>query len=250
MEIKINIEKRHFFVLLGVVLLFGIVFYVKAAAVDTSVFHGIDQIDWNQMLPRLGVEGSVGIGTNDPTEGGIVGSKFTIRPNTATGLAIMRSDGERAFALNPNADGSWTAYDGVSGWVPGITQSGGNVGVGTSSPQARLDVNGDIRTSTGLKGAAWVGYKWVPDGAIISCRTHAGTVDEGIHEARVNSGNIEVRVRYARLGTDSGWRNRGYAEIGSTFNTILFEDSKVDLVGNGLSNTISGGLTVCTANWP
>ncbi len=144
MEIKINIEKRHFFVLLGVVLLFGIVVYVKAVAVDTSVFHGIDQIDWSQMLPRLGVEGSVGIGTNDPTESGRVNSKFTIRPNTATGLAIMRSDGERAFALNPNADGSWTAYDGVSGWVPGITQTGGNVGIGTTAPREQLEVGGNI----------------------------------------------------------------------------------------------------------
>ena len=79
----------------------------------------------------------VGIGTTDPTESGQLDSKVTIR-NTdgATALAISNQTGTPRFALNTNADGSWITYDRASGgFLPGIAQRGGRVGIATTDPQ-------------------------------------------------------------------------------------------------------------------
>jgi hypothetical protein len=68
--------------------------------------------------------------------------------DNATGLAIGNYSGVGRLALNGNSDGSWTAYDNFTGsWSPGITQRAGNVGIGRSTPQYPLDVNGRIQSS-------------------------------------------------------------------------------------------------------
>ncbi len=87
---------------------------------------------------------NIGIGTTDPSEGGTVNSKLTIRQaDAATGIALMSTTGAPRFALNPNADGSWTMYDGAnSTWNRGVSQKSGNVGIGTAAPGARLAVTG------------------------------------------------------------------------------------------------------------
>ena len=251
MKIEVNINKKYFFILLGAILLFGGVFLVWAFGTNnpSNFGHSVGEMDWSQMLPRLGVEGSVGIGTNDPTEGGIVNSKFTIRPNTATGLAIMRGDGERAFALNPNADGSWTAYDGVSGWVPGITQTGGRVGIGTNTPSAKLDVaNGNIRISNGvIEGPAWVGHKWVADGIEITCSS--GGFAPAIYSARINNGRIETRVQVPIIGIDTNWRNQLVTTATNLQGTIVFS-AVVDISTDGRLEGVGGSIVVCNANWP
>lgn len=90
--------------------------------------------------------GNVGIGTNDPSLQGRVGSKFTIaQSDGSTALAIGNTAGVPRFALNGNTDGSWTLYDFASGnWSAGITQKAGNVGVGTQSPVTNFHVVGNI----------------------------------------------------------------------------------------------------------
>ena len=204
MQIIINIEKRHLYIISLVLGIFLLLLAVNAynpsgtGGNPSNFGHSVDEMDWSQPIqsniiirkdiepylildnignkrydifsggggapqydnkfviydrdnnqPRLVItpNGDIGIGTADPTEGGIVGSKFTIRldPSLSTGLAIMRSNGERGFAINPIYDGSWRAYDGVGGqWNEGITQSGGNVGIGETNPTAKLDVAGGI----------------------------------------------------------------------------------------------------------
>ena len=100
---------------------------------------------------RIDATGNVGIGTADPTLGGRVSSKLTIVAPALTGLSIGYSSILPAFAINPNSDGSWTAYDwGAGAWSSGITQKAGNVGIGTSDPTQKLDVAGYARGATGL----------------------------------------------------------------------------------------------------
>jgi hypothetical protein len=89
--------------------------------------------------------GNVGVGTNDPSMGGVVGSKFTINTSGGTGLAVGLN-GEPRFALNPTNEG-WTMYDrhvSNGGWSPGISQRNGNVGIQTSNPIRQLHVNGEF----------------------------------------------------------------------------------------------------------
>ena len=84
--------------------------------------------------------GNVGIGTPAP------GAKLVIWVADGTSaIYVANTYGAKRFALNPNSDGSWTMFDHVGGgWVGGITQQSGNVGIGTTSPDGNLDVNGSI----------------------------------------------------------------------------------------------------------
>jgi hypothetical protein len=78
----------------------------------------------------------IGIGTTDPTEGGLLESKVTIRGTDGqTALAVSNQVGTPRFALNVNADGSWITYDRALGiYTPGVAQRGGRVGVATTDP--------------------------------------------------------------------------------------------------------------------
>jgi hypothetical protein len=92
--------------------------------------------------------GSVGVGTTDPSLGGAVASRVSvIQSDGTTGLAVGNSSGVPRFALNGNSTGSWTMYDyGTGAWSAGITQKGGRVGIGTTSPANALHVGNTLGT--------------------------------------------------------------------------------------------------------
>jgi hypothetical protein len=94
--------------------------------------------------------GRVGISTTDPTGGGVVDSKFTVRNlDNNTGIALLNESNARRFAINTLATGGWTAYDGVGGaWRPGLSQNNGNIGIGVTAPTQKLEVNGNVRLTT------------------------------------------------------------------------------------------------------
>jgi hypothetical protein len=80
----------------------------------------------------------IGLGLPDPTGAGVVDSVFTIRNfDNNTGFAVLNEGQQRRFALNTLASGAWTLYDGGNGtWNQGLTQVGGRVGLGTTTPLA------------------------------------------------------------------------------------------------------------------
>lgn len=99
--------------------------------------------------------GSVGIGTSSP------GGKLNIyNPGAGTILHIGNpnsgSGGYTTLSLGTSVDiGGYTWLQGIknSGSAYGdfiINASGGNVGIGTANPSARLDVNGSISTNSNL----------------------------------------------------------------------------------------------------
>jgi hypothetical protein len=98
--------------------------------------------------------GNVGIGTTSPTRklevdftGSVYGAKFT--RSDATGSSLIE------FANSAGVK-SVIGYDaGVDGYKIGtasatnfVVKQSGNVGIGTTSPGAKLDIGGDVRTST------------------------------------------------------------------------------------------------------
>jgi hypothetical protein len=74
--------------------------------------------------------------------------------------------------VNPLSNGGWLIYDhgagGGTGWALGLTQVGGNVGIGTTNPQHLLQVAGTIGaeevlvTSTGADYVFEPGYRLKP----------------------------------------------------------------------------------------
>ena len=56
-----------------------------------------------------------------------------------TAIFAQRAGGVNTFALNTNADSSFTLFDHASGsYTAGITQKSGNVGIGTTNPSGQL----------------------------------------------------------------------------------------------------------------
>ncbi len=147
MEIKINIEKRHFFVLLGVILMTGIVVFVGATAIDTKVFHGTDQVDWGQPIvtntlkqestgadspPILAISAS---GGNDFI------SIFGGRDHNQNPFIAWKR-GPLRFAISTTISGVSSGFDEKMR----ITDDG-KVGIGINNPSAKLDVNGDVKVN-------------------------------------------------------------------------------------------------------
>ncbi|MBI4460309.1 MAG: hypothetical protein HY648_09670, partial [Acidobacteria bacterium] len=77
-----------------------------------------------------------------------VGSRFSLsNADGQTGFAIGNATTPR-MAINGNSDGTFTFYDDAAGsFTAGITQKGGTVGIGTTSPTAKLDVNGTVKAT-------------------------------------------------------------------------------------------------------
>ena len=101
------------------------------------------------------VGGKVGIGTADPTEGGQVGSRFTLSTATdaATGFSIFTGAAKR-FAINTQSSGGFLFYDGHGAvWNPGLSQVGGNVGIGTADPTMSGQVGSRLTISTSTDAA-------------------------------------------------------------------------------------------------
>lgn len=113
--------------------------------------------------------GNVGIGTSSPiTKLDVAGNGSFISTNhgaTSTGAVIIRdyatdnSTGYVQWVDNANVN-QLGAIGGISGgglkFINGVTEamridSSGNVGIGTTAPTEVLDVNGYIKTSSGIK---------------------------------------------------------------------------------------------------
>lgn len=133
-----------------VVLLFACVLSTSAFSADPSP----DAWETNATGDTILLNGRVGVGTDDPTEGGSVAAKLTVRQNdNSTALAIMNGNGERRLAINPQFDGGWTMYDGVGyQWTAGISQKAGKVGIGTLVPGQQLHVESDSSTTVRIVG--------------------------------------------------------------------------------------------------
>lgn len=210
MEIKINIEKKFLFILAGVLLL-ALVVYVKAAAVDTKVFHGTNQIDWEQPIPRS-------IQIDDPTPTIIYfdtdGNNQWRTGNLNDIFAVQRWDGSQ-----------WNSYLHLN--------DTGNLNVAGNATFDR-----EVRA----RDIVWFGDQggWLRDGALTpeaSCSyTTGSTCSAAAHgRARKVSGVLQTRAWTSGCATscdglDSGWvdgntasvsRNVGSIQCRSTATAIL-----------------------------
>jgi hypothetical protein len=102
--------------------------------------------DGNTAYLDISSSGNVGIETSGPGPGVHMSGGLAIN-GTGSTVLTTQYNGINSFALNPDptsaGNSGWTLWDFASGgWTAGITQIQGAVGIGTSTPDTTLSVNG------------------------------------------------------------------------------------------------------------
>jgi len=128
MEIKVNITKRYFYSILGILLIILVVLSVTAfnsGGPASNFGHSVDEVDWSKtIIGNIAVTGKISAGTQDIAI--VNGLDITLGD-------VGSSDGPRGLKLYSNSN-------------PAIViPTNGNVGIGTTPGPYKLDVQGDIR---------------------------------------------------------------------------------------------------------
>jgi Phage T4 tail fibre len=109
---------------------------------------------------KIANSGNVGIGTSNPS------AKLDIRGNSFAGIQYLRTDAQDArISIGDNSGKVWSWATGWGGGTAGdfslieegiagdriyIKKSSGNVGIGTTNPTAKLDVNGTANFTSSI----------------------------------------------------------------------------------------------------
>ena len=126
-------------------------------------YFGIDLFTGGTERLRINSNGNVGIGTSSPvaklqSSGAAQTSSPTL--GSATGGALLLTNTDPKYGLLTGVSGNGNVWqqvqriDGVATAYNLLLQpSGGSVGIGTSSPDTKLDVNGVLEVGSGSRGA-------------------------------------------------------------------------------------------------
>jgi hypothetical protein len=129
-----------------------------------------DNTNWNKWLQVNRLNNNVGIGTSTPT------SKLHIVSNNNTAGANTMSlqapnVGPQMSHIHWGSTGDWYIRSSTTTGKIIIQDTGGNVGVGTTTPGYKLDVNGSINaTSILINGSPFAGggSQWATSGTTIN----------------------------------------------------------------------------------
>ena len=106
--------------------------------------------------------GNVGIGTSGP---GLIKLNVVKDNSSGNALQIDNSGASRSLEINHNIDNSGTVDDIVrissNGSRKMTIQADGNVGIGTTTPNEKLEVNGNIKLSSTAGQTATPSYIWL-----------------------------------------------------------------------------------------
>ena len=183
----------------------------KKLHIDGSTSIGSNYDAASPPTNGLLVEGNVGIGTINPLSRlHVVSGEISNGANK--GIRIENYNGTKDYSIRTGVSGvnntSLAIYDETAGANRMVIESGGNVGIGTTSPGEKLEVNGNTKVS----GRLQVGAYTSSDSSIIS--------QSGDIQLRVGSTNI-TNNPYIRLQGNSGTGNV-YADIKlDTVNQLL-----------------------------
>ena len=142
---------------------------------DPGTAHGKSYVDIQGSGLRV-TTGNVGIGTATPTAKlDIVGDlKVTgrLRSNSSDG-GLWLSNEDNAFVGNFSAEGSFGFWTPASPFALIVNKTTGNVGIGTTTPTAKLDIVGDLKVAGRLISNS-------SDGLKVSGRLQSDSPDGGL----------------------------------------------------------------------
>jgi hypothetical protein len=177
---------------------------------------------WETEMPSLFVAGNsrVGIGTDAPAYRLDVADRVRVREGSAgtAGIHFYQATAaeDRGFVGMSSDDhiGLWGSEG--AGWGLLMNVANGRVGIGTSDPQARLEVAGPIRSTAG-------GFQF-PDGSIQTSAADSGAWEaDGSGNISYGSGNVSIGTTisngklYINTGPNSSERSIVCEHNGSNF---------------------------------
>ena len=220
--------------------------------------------------------GKIGLGTMSPgADLDIVSTNPNLRLSTTSGSPVITLD---------KASGNWGYLEfregGASKWQAGVTtgndyyilnwpsskyvfyaNSAGDVGIGTTSPDERLHVVGNIKMVDGNQAAGYVltsdangvgtwqatagGGGWVDDGTVVRLETSTDTVGIGTTSPGANLDIVSTNP-HLRLGTASGSPLLTFDKATGNTSMLEFREAGASKWQAGVSTTNDYYIL----NWP
>jgi hypothetical protein len=182
-------------------------------------------------------QGNVGIGTTNPgADVGMMGG-LTINGTGGTQLSVQ-NNGTSGFALNVGS-GYWSMYDAFGGnWILGLTQKGGNVGIGTTAPSNNLNVY----TTTNTGGITVTGGAGATNTSLILKNNGSGGNSWDISSTGgghgYGDGKLLIGFGFSPMMTINGNGNVGIGTTGPNASTKLDVENS-----SGWGNVLIGGAS-------
>ena len=195
-----------------------------SAAVFRVLDNGTERI-------RLNPDGNVGIGTTSP------GSRLHIETASSNPLRMVRTSGGGNFGFEIGS-GTIGLYDYTNTTYRWYINSSGNVGIGTTSPVAKLDIGGASGEMIRLADSSTVGNPFISFFQTSTRRSYIQHVDSG--------DNLTLASEYGgiRFMTGTGGTETEKMRIDSSGNVGIGRTSpgaKLDVNGDAIINNITVG---------
>jgi hypothetical protein len=148
----------------------------------------------------INVSGNVGIGTTSPIDklhivGGVTSTSIATPSNTSVGSLQFGYDGTNGLIRSWNSSPIIYQAFNYQAWETSNSErmritAAGNVGIGTTSPGYKLDVNGNIGATGVISETFWTNdsIRKLNSGASINFRNSAGTIEMILN----GSGNLGI----------------------------------------------------------
>jgi hypothetical protein len=224
----------------------------------TGTYLPLTMFTGNSERLRIDTSGNVGIGTSSPV------SKFQVAGTvTAPTYDIPSGSGYNSFQMGADGTGTWYVYDKTNAAYRLNISNAGNVGIGTSSPTALLQVNGTAKaTSMSLNGVSIGDYNLysgmvtrVVNGGGIGINSANSTDNAYIYFGSGTSSAAQQSAAIGRIGGDVLAMFTASAErmrITSTGNVGIGTSSPSGFLGNKLviatGGTANEGMTIYSSS--